>query len=68
MTPEEKVLYELEQKIALLFMKIAELKVTEKERERFEKDKEEYLVKIHDYKHHKKALEEREKQWNSAHQ
>lgn len=68
MTPEEKVLFELKEKIALLFMKIEELRVTEQERASFNKDKEEYLIKIHDYKHHKKALEEREKQWNFAHQ
>ena len=67
MTPEEKVLYELKEKISLLFIKIGELKVTEQERASFEKDKENYLLKIHDYKAHKSALENRIKEWNLQH-
>ena len=61
MTPEEKVLEELKEKINTLFQKIQELKVTEQERASFEQDKKDYIIKIHDYKRHKKALEEREK-------
>lgn len=61
MTPEEKVLSEIKDKINLLFSKIAELKVTEAERETFEKDKALFQIRVEDYKAHKKALEEREK-------
>lgn len=61
MTPEEKVLAEIKEKIELLFQKIAELKVTEEERRQFEYDKSDYLVKIADYKKHRDALIEREK-------
>ena len=62
MTPEEKVLAEIKEKITELFGKISELKVTEQERRDWIKEKAEYQGKIADYKKHKKALEEREKQ------
>jgi hypothetical protein len=68
MTSEEKVLEELKEKINQLFIKIQELKVTEQERASFEKDKTDYIALIHDYKRHKAAFEEREKQWNLQHQ
>lgn len=61
MTPEEKVLSEIKDKINLLFSKIAELKVVEAERKSFEDEKALFQVRIDDYKAHKKALEEREK-------
>ncbi len=66
MTSEEKVLLEIKEKITLLFQKIDELKVTEQERKSFDKDKEDYSILIHDYKRHKKALEEREKCLNKS--
>jgi hypothetical protein len=59
MTSEEKVLEELKEKITLLFIKIAELKVTEEERKEFEKEKAGYKRLIDDYKRHKEALEKR---------
>ena len=59
MTPEEKVLEELKEKISLLFAKIAELKVTEEERAGFEYEKSLYQQKIDDYKKHKRMLEEK---------
>ena len=68
MTPEEKVLEELKEKINLLFTKMAELKVIEAERRAFEADKAAYKVLIDDYKRHKKALEEREKCLNKSSQ
>ena len=66
MTSEEKVLAEIQEKIALLFTKIEELRVTEQERREFDKDKQEYIDKIHDYKRHKAALIEREKCLNKS--
>ena len=66
MTPEERVLEEIKEKISLLFTKIAELKVTEQERKSFDKDKEDYTRLIHDYKKHKAALLEREKCLNKS--
>ena len=68
MTPEEKVLAEIKEKINELWSKIAELKVTEQERRDWIKEKAEYQGKIDDYKRHKKAFEERVKLWNSQHQ
>ena len=59
MTSEEKVLEELKDKISLLFIKIAELKVTEDERKTFEEEKANYKVLIDDYKRHKEALKKR---------
>ena len=59
MTSEEKVLVELKEKIGLLFIKIAELKVTEEERKKFETEKAEYKILIDDYKRHKEALMKR---------
>lgn len=59
MTPEEKVLEELKEKITLLFAKIQELKVTEEERRLFEYDKAQFQIRIDDYKKHKKLLEEK---------
>ena len=60
MTSEEKVLEELKEKIGLLFIKIAELKVTEEERKKFEAERVQYQVLIDDYKRHKEALIKRE--------
>ena len=60
MTSEEKVLAELKEKIGLLFIKIAELKVTEEERKKFEIERTQYQVLIDDYKRHKEALIKRE--------
>lgn len=60
MTPEEKVLTELKEKIGVLFLKIQELKVTEEERKAFEHEKSLYQLKIDDYKRHKEALIKRE--------
>lgn len=60
MTAEEKVLADIQEKINILFTKIAELKVTEEERIAWEKEKEEYHIKIADYKRHKEALLKRE--------
>ena len=48
--------------LGFLFNPISELKVTEQERRDWIKEKAEYQGKIADYKKHKKALEEREKQ------
>ena len=67
MTSEEKVLAEIKEKIQELFGKISELKVTEQERIDWIKEKAEYQGKIDDYKKHKKAFEERVKQWNLQH-
>ena len=64
MTPEEKVLIELKEKIELLFTKIAELKVTEQERLDFEKERDNFQERVDDYKKHKLALDKR---WNTSH-
>jgi hypothetical protein len=61
MTPEERVLEELKEKINLLVAKIAELKVTEEERKEYEEEKRTFQMRLDDYKKHKKALEERER-------
>jgi hypothetical protein len=68
MTSEDKVLSEIKDRINELFIKIAELKVTEDERREFEYEKSLYQVKIDDYKRHKEALAKREAEWNSSHQ
>jgi hypothetical protein len=68
MTPEDKVLSEIKDRINELFIKIAELKVTEDERREFEYEKSLYQVKIDDYKRHKEALAKREAEWNLSHQ
>ena len=68
MTSEEKVLNELKEKIALLFQKIQDLKVTEKERANFEKMRDTFQFRLDDYKKHKKAFEERVNKWNTQHQ
>jgi len=67
LTSEDKVLKEIEDKIKLLFSKIEELKVTERERNEFEMQKTQYKVKIDDYKRHYEALLKREEQWNLQH-
>ena len=61
MTPEEKVLEEIKERITELFAKIAELKVTEEERKAFEYAKSQFQFRLDDYKKHKAMLEEREK-------
>lgn len=67
MIPEEKVLAEIKENITKLFSLIAELKVTEREREDWNKAIHEYKTKIEDYKRHKAAFEERVRQWNLQH-
>jgi len=67
MTSEEKVLEELKEKIRELVSKTSELKVTEDERRAFEYEKSTFQSRLDDYKAHKKALEERERQWNLSH-
>ncbi len=57
---EEKVLRDINEKLTLLFTKINEMKVTRAEREEFERQKDEYLRKIRDYKLHKENLDRRE--------
>ena len=64
MTSEEKVLEEIKEKIKLLFTKIEELKVTEKERLDFETERDTFQLRVDDYKKHKLALEKR---WNTLH-
>jgi hypothetical protein len=59
MSSEEKVIEEIKDKINLLFSKIAELRVTEVERQAFEAEKAQYKILIDDYKAHKAALEKR---------
>jgi cell shape-determining protein MreC len=59
MTSDEKVLNEIKEYFTKIIEKIAELKVTEQERQLFEKDKEDYIKLIHDYKKHKAALLEK---------
>ena len=59
MTPEDKVLNEIKEYFNKIIDKINELKVTEQERKSFEKDKQDYTNLIHDYKKHKKMLEEK---------
>lgn len=58
MTPEEKVLNDIKDKIETLFSKINELKVTEAERNIFEEEKRVFQLRIDDYKKHKKSLED----------
>ena len=60
MTPEERVLAEIKEYTNLLFTKLAELKVTENERNEFEMERAQYQVLIDDYKRHKEALIKRE--------
>jgi len=66
MTPEEKVLEEIKERIKELFTRIQELRVTEDERRAFEYEKSLYQAKIDDYKRHKKTLEERERCLNES--
>ena len=66
MTPEEKVLNEIKEYSLTLFAKIAELKVTEAERRKFEEEKELFQIRLDDYKKHKEALLEREKCLNKS--
>ena len=67
MTSEEKVLEDLKEKIALLFQKITEVKVTEAERKAFNEERDKFQARLDDYKRHKAALEKREKEWNLQH-
>jgi hypothetical protein len=60
MTPEEKVLAEIQEKILVLMDYLAQIKVAEDERIAFEKEKREYKILIDDYKKHKAALIRRE--------
>lgn len=69
MGAEERVLNEINEKLAELFKKIAELKVTENERFAFKKAQQEleqrtteYQTKIADYKRHRAFLDKKEKE------
>lgn len=64
MTPEEKVLLEIKEKINLLFEKIAELKVTEDMRRAFDAERAKYQVLVDDYKTHKEQQDLREAMLN----